>query len=414
MSIGISNADNSYFNVKTKLWGNKSIPQTIASDVISFSVTEEINKMISGNIRLYDNNDVYSRVLRFGLGIECEWGYTNADTSIQSILGLKRNPTEIKSGTYSRSGLKGTIQAPGGSGDNSGVKVFDCNFFGSEIMSGGDIKKRSGTKASIVRQVLSEMGCSDTKVDFLRGNDIITAPREIMQRESHFKFLTNLARQWDCIFRIGYNKSGKMIGLFTELKKQSVIKTFCESISGGFGDSIYLEYKEGVCNVKEFTWKQNLGSGDNIQLTYGADGKPQFIRYQAENEKVVAYRFNPDAVSAALKKEINKSIGSGFSLLREMLSTTDFQTLVKKGYFIKVIDQTAQQGYGYTLNVKMIGNPFCTAGLPVRFGKGFPAMFNQKNLILYVQKVTHSVSSVYEMQLDIVDGLTLNGGSYVG
>ena len=184
------------------------------------------------------------------------------------------------------------------------------------------------------------------------------------------------------------------------------------------GDSLFLEYKEGVANVLEYSWKNHAGesgSGDNVRIVTGADGRPTFIRYVTQGDTVKAYILRPERIKSKLQK--SDSFTKRFAQLRDWLNVTDFEEI--EWAFDPVDLDTAPQGLGYSMQAKILGNPLLSAPLKIFFGEGFPVWFTPRlpsihTVNYYANKVTHTIDrSGYKIDLDIADAFTLYGGSLI-
>jgi hypothetical protein len=414
--IGLNNADSSFFNIFSP-----DVPldyNVLSDDIVNFSITEEIGKTMSGNLTLYDPNSVYSRLLRTGIRLWISWGYKDVDDNLRTLLAFNENPLEV-SGVLARTNVFAYIMSPSGGGDDKGYTYYNCSFYGTEY-SGTKIRKvySVGTKASIVSEVFGQMGVRLFEINFRRGNETINRDTQITQYGTNFKFLQKYAREWRCIFRIGQNSAGLLYGMFVDHDK-FVLSQFQKIVSGSaFGNSIHLNYKFGVANVKSYTWKNHAGeggSGDHVKLVM-INGKTTFIRYIAERETVRAYIFRPEKITSELRRT-NQAGGlkSMNDYAKWALNVTDFQSLVgPDNYFVPYTESTAPQGLGYSVSLNLLGNPMITSPMEVKFGRGFPDNFNSKQFKMFLRKVTHSIDrNGYAIQADAMDTLTYTGGSFI-
>lgn len=415
MGIGLNNADSSFFKVTSP---NVPLDQAIINeDVISLTITEEAMKATSGTLLLRDKNITWSTLLRMGVKLDISWGYKDVDTNIRSILTLKENPNEII-GSMSREGFKAFVLSPSGGGDSNGYSYYSCNFIGSEYVRKGTRRVySSGTKADVVAEVMERMGIFDWEINFTEGKDKVKEDAQIIQHESDFKFLQKRAGQWKAVFRVGYTSLGTKYAMFVDFDKFDK-SFFQKKTTGTFsGDSIYANWKKGTQNVISYKWKNHCGEsaqGDNIQIVV-INGKTTFIRYIAENEKVVGYRFVPDKVT----KELDKTKRSGglstmVDYMKWALNTEDFDELVNEGYFVKQSMDTPPQGHGYSCIIEMLGNPRATPPLKVKLGNGFPDNLANEKYKMFARKISHRINREgYKMTVDAVDTLTYTGGSFV-
>ena len=127
--IGLYNADSSFFNIEIE--DVKIEKKIISDDIISLTVSEEIQKASSGVLKLYDPEAKYPSLLRMGMKVKIAWGYKDKDTNIRTALALVKNPQEI-GGTLVREGMTGFIMSPSGAGSENGQITYNCNFYGTE------------------------------------------------------------------------------------------------------------------------------------------------------------------------------------------------------------------------------------------------------------------------------------------
>ena len=410
----LQNFDSSFFSITSKDITKSGLNE----DIISFSYTEEISRYNSGILTVYDPDHYYSKVLRFGAALDISFGYLTNDP-LENIETFKNNPTQAF-GTNKRMGIKAYIQNPKGNAGANGVVTFNCGFYGSEMLNSKQYRVHTGmSKKQLVEQLLLEIGCVVPTVNFASGNELLDKNKQIMQRETNYRLLLRLAREWRVIFRISYTPIGLMSGVFISPQYLDVT-ALGQVLSGAIGgDSLYLEYREGEKNVLEYSWENHQGksgSGDNVRIVTGADGKPSFIRYVAKGDTILAYKFNPDKVKARLKGA--GSFTKRLDTLKDWLNTKDFEKV--KWAFDPVEMKTAPQGLGYSMSAKMIGKPLMSAPLKVYFGKGFPVFFTPKSKkgginSFYCSKVVHNISQAgYKMDLEIADAYTASGGMLVG
>lgn len=413
--IGIDNADSSFFSIYSP---DVDLDyQVLSKDIVNFSITEEIGKTIAGNITLYDPNLMYSRLLRMGMKLWINWGYKSLDTNMRSVLALNENPLEMTGG-LARENVTAYVMSPSGGGDEKGYSYFNCSFYGSEYSK----KKwrqvyKVGTKYSVVQQVFLRMGIALMDINFIRGSEPITPDTQILQWETDFKFLHRIAREWRCIFRVGQTSVGLMYGMFVDHDKFSLSQFQSKTSGAAFGNSIHLNWKWGVANVRSYTWKNHAGEGgggDHVKLVF-INGKTTFIRYIAETEKVRAYIFRPEKITAELKRRNNQSgITSMVDYMKWALDVKDFQILIDKGYFVPYEESTAPQGLGYSVSLNLLGNPMITSPMECKFGRGFPDQFAGYQFKMFLRKVTHSIDrNGYNIQADAMDTLTYTGGSFI-
>lgn len=416
MSIvaGLYNQDSSFFEVTSPDISDRVMEE----DIISFNYTEEMSKYNTGSLVMNDPDHFYSKILRLGARLDVSFGYGKSDISKQALLLSKQNPEQVFGGN-ARTGIKGRIISPSGSGSSSGVVTFNCNFYGSEYLQNKNYRVHVGlTKGALVSQLLLEIGCSVIEVNFTRMNELLNLNTQIFQRETNYKLLNRFAREWRALFRISYNSLGQMTALFISPSYLGA-PSIAPLMSGAIGGStIFLEYKQGVSNVLEYTWKNQIGdsgSGDNTRIIYGANGQPTFVRYVTTTESVKVYKLNTQRIKDKVKTALNQS--KGIALMKEYLTATDFEQV--KWAFDLSTETTAPQGLGYSLDAKIMGVPMFSAPISVLFGEGFPVWFTPQNpsshiVKYYCRKINHSIDrSGYKCDLEIMDGFTLTGGSLI-
>jgi hypothetical protein len=409
MSTGLFNKDSSFFEIVDS---DITVPEKDFSDnVLSLTLTEEMGKMNSGSMRIYDPEHFYSKILRMGVKLTLSWGYKRFDSALESVFSLI-SPSEV-TGPINRGKLNAVVMSPSGSLGQDGTVIYNCNFYAREFLLGGTKNVYStGTKKTVVETVFLRMGFTVSFVKFDRMTEVITPDTQVIQYENDYKFVLRLAQEWQCIFRTGNDVLGNFIALF--INPKYVDDTlFLNLVTGAFkGGSINLDYKDGARNVIEASWKNHAGesgSGDSVQLTY-MNGKPTFIRYIAQSETVKAWRFVPERVEKKLRGA--PDFKSRALLVKEYLNASDFEQV--KWAFEPIESSTAPQGLGYSVNAKVLGNPLITAPMSVTFGKGFPDFLSHRLLNYYLRKVEHTIDrSGYFCNLDIVDILTLTGGSFI-
>lgn len=410
--------DSSFFEIKSdKLDVDFRV---LSDDIVNFEYTEEMGKASSGSITLYDPNHIYSKILRFGMPIKIRFGYTRPDAGLFGSFLVKKNPTELIN-FWERRGITGYIQSPSGGGTSAGEITYNCNFYTTEWASPDKKQKmyKEGTKGDVIAQVFIEMGINNYFINFDRMNETITYDTWVIQNESNFKFLLRMAFEWKAIFRVGYDENENLVAIFTNAKYLDT-NPFALLVTNAFaGSSVYFDYggihserSGGIPNVVEFTWQHHVGEngmGDNVRIQY-VNGQPVFMRFTAKEEKIILWRLVPERIQAELKRR--KDVKSQFQLMKEWMSVEDFEQI--KWAFEPVMETTAPQGLGYSMNITTLGNPALTAPLKAMFGLGFPDFANHKGTSFWIRKATHSISrSGYRSTVDIADAWTITGGSMI-
>lgn len=412
--IGINNRDSSFFRIATEVSGF-DIRAVLNPDIISLTIVEQRNMIVSGSIKIYDPFLAYPSVLTFGMPLTITWGYKDFDTSPKSLaLAQKTNIDEVQ-GVLNRT-IKAIVTSPSGGGDSSGLSTYNINFMGSEILSAPSrVTYKAGlTKLNVIQQVFDRLGVNIPIIKFEKMTQLLTKDTEIYQWETDFRFLHRLANEWRTIFAISSTPSGSSIGVFCDYAEIGLLG-YEQLVSNAFaGNSILLEWKDGINNVISYGWKHNIGSsgqGDNVNI-FIQNGQPVIIRTVYTTDKVMTYRFDADKVRKELK--LKKDTGGSSALIglyQQFMKAKTFEEV--KWAFTPEEQTTAPQGLGYTLDgVKMIGNPAITSPMIVIPGKGFPDNLSRTPKItsFYSTKVEHTLSkSGYFVSLDAADAYTLLG-----
>ena len=413
MIAGITNQDSSFFEITSP-----DISDTILTeDIISFSYIEEMGKYTTGSLQIFDPDNYYSKILRTGARLNLSFGYLAPELSDNAKLLMQKNPSQVFGGNQRR-GITCHIANPGGQASSNGVITFSCNFYGKEWLSSDKKyrKHKNLTKGALVSQLLLEIGCKTVEVNFTRQNEILDENTAIHQRETNYRLLLRYAYEWRTIFRISTDGAGNLSAIF--ISPQNIGSLTSPSLMSGAigGNSIFLEWQQGVANVIEYSWKNHQGesgTGDNVRIIYGADGRPTFLRYVTQEDSVKAYVFKPERIRKKLQESEN--FKDRFDKLKEWISTKDFEKI--KWAFDPVEIKTAPQGLGYSMNLKIMGNPLISAPLKVIFGEGFPVWFTpQSNTAhfsnYYAKKVVHTIDgSGYKIDMEVIDSFSLFGGS---
>jgi len=426
--IGLSNRDSSFFEVIAP--DLESNFRVLTSHIISFTVEEEIGQMLSGSIRLIDPDHIYSRIFRNGCKLICSWGYKKPDISGINILTKNTNIF----GVGYRQKVTGYVRSPGGGGGSNGLITYNVNFYGSEMNGiGSQTIHQEATKKDVVSVVLDNFGIKKQNqyINFALGDLKCTEYTRPVQTENDFRFLLRCSKEWNAIFKIGQNSRGELLGLFSEFGSKE-LEAFTKECSGATtAGSITLDYKTGSRNVKEYLWKNNMGmdgTGDNVQIVM-INGQAVFHRYNAKTETVETWKLNPDKIEKALR-DPKKTSAQQMALMKDWMSAKIFKEV--EWAFTPSKDTTAPQGAGYSMEAKLLGNAHVTAGIEALFGDyvgdaggGFPDAFQTRSTVKgtepkkrvkwWVTKASHTVdANGYNMDLEIVDAFTINGGSQVG
>lgn len=425
--IGLDNKfDSSFFYVSMPLdFPVESVTgglmRDITSKVISFSVEEESTKIISGSIQFLDNDWKLTTAFRPGRLIEISWGYKNPDVSGMSIYNsLVKNLNALKGLSYRR-GIKAYIQKVSGSAGENGVRLFTMQFMGNEYLSAGKMKTWSaGTRYTVVKDVLTSLGCVVTYIGFKTMNQPVTPLTMKVQVKPPFAYLAELSFEWRAVFKIGYNDKGLLIGCFADyntIALDEFAKDQGQALSGSYVAVNYQSPDSGIPNnIRSFSWNCNMSGGDSVNIMTGADGKPQFMRFMAGTETAQVWVLNDDELKKQVDDGLRKDVVEAAAFIIKEMSATKFSEVQK--YFKLAPVSTAPQGVGYTFGLKMLGNPLFTAPCRIEFGEGFPPFCRRtkKDIInFWIRKVTHTIDrSGYLMDVEVADAYTISGGVMVG
>jgi hypothetical protein len=405
--IGIENKDSSFFTIEStdvKL-NNKSYEKNL----ISLSITERTGTMAQGTLSFYDPDHWFSKILRTGVEIKLSWGYKKIGVTPDSLIAKKLNLDEI-TGSLIRRGLRGFVSSPKGKGDNKGVITYDCKFTSYGFRGTDQVKLYTfGQKKDVIADAFNDLGITKKIISFSLGNDFLKKDTGIRQAEPTFRFLNRLAMKWRCLFHVGYSQIGEVVGIFVDANKIGDPQ-YATIFLSAVGLSNVIGYMGELNNVKSYTWSSSeseSGVGDNVRLDI-IDGQIVFRRFIAETEKTVTYRLDIDKIKKVYTDV--DDLGSQIALIIELLSKQTFQQV--EHFFIPITHPTAPQGYGYRINVDMIGNPLFSPPNEVKVNNGFPYRIlysNNKLNKFYVQSVTHTINrSGYNMNAEIVDVFTLS------
>ena len=127
--------ETAFFNVKMErkspFPGISDIQREIQSNIISFSVEENMSEETKGSIRLYDEDFSFMENFVSGTGIELEWGYESPDLSLKNMIKGIDTKNSIK-GDFTRKGIKATVRNPSGNCSGSGY-IYNCSFKTNEF-----------------------------------------------------------------------------------------------------------------------------------------------------------------------------------------------------------------------------------------------------------------------------------------
>jgi len=422
-SISINNFDSSFFSVKVEGILNGSPAAKFLTDkVINFEITEEMGKMMHGTLQMEEGFEfITSNSLKRFAAIEVQWGYKNKEQIQKDAYVKTKNPQEIFTSGQLVRFAKGRIQNPSWSCGSDGKMIYNCSFmcFDNSWLPSGNKIYENDTKFGVIMKILQDMGIKKSFVKFTRGRDVVNGDTAIRRdSRSLFRFLNQLAMEWQCLFRVAYdNKLKQSVALFCNYNDEKTIEMFVNTVGSCVGSSILWEYKGGKRNVMSYTAQYNSaegGTGDSVKAIM-INGQMTFQRTVAETQTVHYYVLN----SAKMQQEMTAA-GSAVAqtqLLKNWMSQQNFQDLVDRKYFRDVTSTTAPQGIGLTVNIESIGDPLCTAPARAKFGQGFPSVFSGNTIgtSFYQTSVTHKIDkSGYKMSVMCADAYSVSGGVGVG
>jgi len=402
--IGIENKDSSFFTIESTdiSLNNKSYEKNL----ISLSITEKEGAMPQGTLSFYDPDDWFSKILRTGVSLKISWGYKKIGTSIDSLLAKKLNLDEI-SGSLIRRGLEGFVSSPTGAGGPNGQKTFNCNFtsFG---FRGTDQSKlyTTGKKKDVISDAFDDLGITTKNIDFSLGDDSLTKDYGVRQDEPTFRFVNRLAKEWRCLFHVGYSPDGNSVGIFVDANKVGEPQ-YAYMLYNAVGTSNIIGYMGELNNVNSYTWSSSeseSGVGDNVRTDI-VDGQIVFRRFVAEQEKTITYRLDLEKIQKVYKDV--DDLSSQIKITKELLSKKTFDQI--KHFFTPIESSTAPTGFGYRIKCNMIGNPLFGPPNEVRINNGFPERLGGTQSKWYVHSTTHNIDkNGYNMNAEIVDVFTLS------
>lgn len=410
--IGLQNRDSSFFTVDSN--DVRLRTREMSRDLISFALTERIGALPQGTLSFYDKHDSYSRILRTGANLRVTWGYRNLDLLNNNFVN-NISLDEI-SGSLIRRGYSGFVTSPGGSGGSDGVKIYNCNFTSHGFRG---IQKResysSGTKASVVLEAMVEMGIPPTNaiIDFDIGTDAVTEDKKVYRDNSAYRFLTIRAKEWRAVFSVAFDPAGIPFGVFVSPQKvgRADIKLRKE---GATGSTHNIGYKGELNNVISYTWKSNesqSGVGQNIVIDV-VDGQPVFRRFIAAQETVITYKLDVAKVHEEFEDAALDGFASQNRWVQDMLNVKTFAEIER--FFVQQRSTTAPQGFGYKIQLKMIGNALYSTPNIVSLKNGFPGRLGNSQTIYYLNEVSHKIDrSGYNMSCEIVDAFTFSQAGIV-
>jgi hypothetical protein len=409
------NQDCSYFNINLLGGLNAS------GDVISLQIDEEVQQFVKGSISFLDPTYKYTNDFRPGTKFQITWGYKNRNSNLALLSLLQKNPQELTTQGVRR-GQSCIVTTPSWSCNEKGQIIYICRFMGGERENNTGKRKiyTSGTKYNLINQIFSDLGVVNTFINFETMKDNISAENFQLQNQTSFKFLLQLAYEWRCTFKIGYNQAGQSCGIFVDNIKvgDNETKSFIMQITGGTGSTKLLEYGIGSSNPNVSSWsgQQHIGDngmGDGVRIDI-IDGKPVFTKYVVEGNTIKAYRLNEKKIKKFAETHSQNSTEIMSNALKAPnMDATVWETTKVKDFFTPEIISTAPQGLGYSGTVEMLGDTGMTPYVELKFGNGFPPPLKEpKEITKFIcKKVSHTLSANgYKISVGFADIITTFGG----
>lgn len=408
--IGLTvDKDNSFFAFTSD---DKSVERAIRQeDLVSLTIVEEAGLLTTGSLRLRDQDDVYSAILRRNTPITVAWGYKKAGANplASAATGLEQFGQQVD-----RRGYRAYIQNPSGDGDDKGVKFYDASFTCLDFRGLNESQVYTGmTRGQVIQAVMAKLNLALVDVNFAGMNVKVPVDGE-RQDETAFRYLARKSREWHAVFRVGYTTTGQTAGVFLDaglLASSAVMKQMA-------GGTLSLNYATGTPegNVLKYRWQNNEGEngqGDNIRAAL-INGQIVYQRVTMDAETVTVWQLDPNKVNDALHKG---DFATEAAVVESVMSAKTFNEV--KYLFTPVVQETAPNGLGYVVDVHTFGTPFATPPMVATFQSGFPpcltnntlgAGSNQRKNVFYLSKSTHSIAREgYFCDLQIVDSYVFLG-----
>lgn len=408
------NNDTVFFKITSPDLVTKDKNLNINQSLLSFTITEEFGKMTTGSLTLIDNFHVFSRMFRYGMKFEITWGYRKWN----SELITPENQSQAFNASY-RSGLQCVVVNPRGHADDKGNIYYEINFYSMELLQEKKYRVfQSGTKELVLKQLFSDCGVNEPIIKFTeKDNNVSTSiTNNIRQYGTSFYTLTRLAKEWHCIFKIGEDSKGTKIGYFidtTQIGLDEIQKLIRTKSNLSLTAKEFYYNSGNISNVNSYTWENHIGnSGQGVKLIINkVDGSVIVQRYVAETQTIIDYRLNTDRLKKSFGE--NASATDIIDKTSQYLSAENFEQV--KWAFDPILQTTAPDGIGYTISLKLRGDPFISPSLTVIFKNGFPDELERNRLgklvSFIILKNTHTINKQgYFTDVEIVDSYTLNGG----
>lgn len=414
-------ADSAFFTVSFPDYGSGF--ESMAQDIIGLEVTEEMDKAIQGSLTLRDDSFLFSRIARNNAEMLIGWGWKRNNFPLQSA--FDSDTADVLLRPLERRGLKVRVLSPSGGGSSAGTHTFSCGFMSSGWFGNKEVKVfESGTKGTVVAQILRKLGAVQSYVKFARQNEAYSSESVERQCETDFQFLVRLGREWRCVFRLGFLPSGGLAGIFCEPRELAACP-ITQALTGAKTNRLTLDWRDGPSpNVLSYNWKNQEGengAGDNVQVTY-VNGQPVIQRFTVKDDVVTTWQVNMARISAKVAEASN--MGTAAELTAAAMRADSLEDPSISWAFDMVSQRTAPNGYGYSVTGEMLGEPMATCGTMATLRNGFPDCLRLdpmkkefSNVVsgnavrdFWMRKVTHSISrSGYKCGFEIVDNYTQMG-----
>lgn len=408
----IFNQDSSYFKISL------SDGTEISTDVVSFEFTEEIGMMTKGSITLYDMQDFYGSTFLNNPNFTLEFGYKTRNVNKSQAQQLSKNPKELLN-TGIRTNIKCIGITPSWQYSNDGRKLFTISFYGQFFKSNLTEQTVSyqGTRTLVIQEAMTKLGVTVFNIDLGRQKKNLGANTYVRQTETTFRFLVRLAYEWHCVFQMGYNSAGLLAGMFVDQEKIGTesVASFNAALVGSVGGSKLLEYGIGstlpnviTCNIQKHVGNSGQGDGTIINVI---NGQVVPTTYVTETQFVEVLILD----EAELKRFIGEHQDQEKQIIKQVLGANNIDSTILdrtiRSFFKKTNFSTAPQGFGYSADIQMIGDPTLIPTIEIFFGHGFTKALQPKDKLnkFYLSKATHKMSSQgYFTNITVGDSITVN------
>jgi hypothetical protein len=387
------------FDITEHTSSNLILPQNVES----LTISEEQFSSVRGSFKLNDPAQIYSHILRVNAQILLSWGYKQNGAPLESLFSSVN--ADLFTDKLERRGLNVLVLNPAGQADDNGKYTFSCGFLSSGWFGSNKYKTyETGTKASVVAEILKNMGVSSQFVMFDNSTDSYSSESVERQSETDFQFLSRLAFEWRCIFQMGFCPDGTTYAMFYGYANADTAANMVALYHGSSIFSSRMAWKVGdpgdlMC--LSYSWNNEQGEngeGDNVNLVY-VNGVPTYERFTIDNDTVTTWVLDTAKV---------KSYVDAGGSLSAVMQAVDFEDKNIKQFWVPAKQTTAPNGLGYTVKIHMLGNPAVVLGSMMTFNeKSFPSVLCRKEgspVRFIVRKIDHTIGqNGYFMDLEVVD-----------